>query len=149
MWALILSPLGRKIALYAGIAVALFFAYRWWSNSLIERGRSEGRLEQLKADEKILKENQKKIQDIIDKDKAINEQLVANEIALKNELRRVRIDMTTNLDRAIAEIRAGREVSDARVDTIPDAELVDAIRTQLTRLRTGTDDTVPKPTGTP
>ena len=136
IWAFIVSPLGRKIALYAGIAVALFFAYRWWSNKLVEQGRSEGRLEQLKADEKTLKESQAKVQAIIDKDKTVNEQLVANEQALRAELRRIRTDMVANLDRALAEIRAGREVSDDVINRIPGDELDDAIRLQLRRLAT-------------
>lgn len=149
MLAFFLSPLGRKIALYAGIAVALFFAYRWWSNALVERGRSEGRQEQLKADEKILREEQEKAQATIDSERALLAGAVAAADANRAELRRVRTDMTANLDKALSEIRAGREVRDAHIDTIADAELVDAIRAQLARLRIGESDAVAEPAGTP
>ena len=135
--------------LYAGIAVAAFFAYRWWSNALVEKGRSEGRMEQLKADEKILREEQEKAQATIDQERERVAQAMATADANRAELRRVRTDMTANLDRALAEIRAGREVSDAHVDRIPDAELVDAIRAQLARLRTGEANAIAEPAGTP
>lgn len=136
MIAFFLSPLGRKIAIYGAIAVGLFFAYRWWSNRLVEQGRSEGRQEQLKADEKILREEQEKAQATIDQERALVASAVAAADANRAELRRVRTDMTANLDKALAEIRAGREVTDDAISRIPGTELDDAIRMQLRRLAT-------------
>ena len=130
------SALGRKILIYTGIAVALFFAYRWWSNRLVEQGRAEGRLEQLKADEKILREEQEKAQATIDLEREHVAQAIATADANRAELRRIRADQNANLEKALAAIRAGREVSDAGVDTIPGTELDDAIRLQLRRLAT-------------
>lgn len=136
MIAFLLSPLGRKIAIYSAIAVGAFFAYRWWSNRLVEQGRSEGRLEQLKDDEKRLKEQQAEAQTVIDNERAMLAESVAAVGALKSELRKTRSDMSANLDKALAEIRAGREGQEDVIDRIPGDELDDAIRVQLRRLAT-------------
>lgn len=136
MIAFLLSPLGRKIAIYSAIAVGAFFAYRWWSNRLVEQGRSEGRLEQLKDDEKRLKEQQAEAQAVIDNERAMLAESVAAAGALKSELRKTRSDMSANLDKALAEIRAGREGQEDVIDRIPGDELDDAIRVQLRRLAT-------------
>jgi len=134
MFAFFLTPLGRKILIYAGIAVALFFAYRWWSNSLIERGRFEGRQEQLKEDEKILKKSQEEANEIILQQQEALNAAISTEASLKTELRKVRTDMTSNLDKALAEIRAGKEVNDDAISRIPGDELDAGLRMQLLRL---------------
>lgn len=136
IWAFIVSPLGRKIAIYSAIAIGLFFAYRWWSNRLVEQGRQEGRLEQLKEDEKRLREQQAEAHAAIDSQRALLEAAIQTADSTRAELRKVRTDMTTNLDKALAEIRAGREGQEDVIDRIPGDELDDAIRVQLRRLAT-------------
>lgn len=138
MWLLSLwaNPLTRKIIIYAGITVAIFFALRWYSNRAYYQGMQEGRtavtteIEKARAAEWKVKADQLAAE--ATKIDAARQTVDAE----RDELARDRSIIKDALSRSLNEITLTQGVNNAKVDAVPATELDSALRAQSAKLAT-------------
>lgn len=147
MWGLI--PLPYKLIGAGAVLAVCAWGVMHWRTALIDQGRAEGRVQQQKEDAKILEAKTAAAQAEID---GLREALAVSQDQNAKErtsLRQVRRDLESGLDQALQRIRANQEVSNVDAGAIPDAQLSDAIRAQLGRLRTADSQRASDSTGAP
>jgi len=130
MWILALwaNPLARKIALYAAVSLAIFFAVRWYSNRAYYQGMEQGRQAATTEIEKAKREEWKAESDRLAAEAG---KIAASRIAVDAEaaeVRRSRAAMQTALSSSLKLITSIREADNATVLAVPDADLVRAVR---------------------
>ena len=130
MWILALwaNPLARKIALYAAVSLAIFFAVRWYSNRAYYQGMEQGRRAATTEIEKAKREEWKAESDRLAAEAAAIEGTRRTVGAEMAELRRSRAAMQTALSSSLKLITSTREVDNAQVLAVPDVDLLRAVR---------------------
>lgn len=126
MIAFLLSPLGRKIALYAALAVAAFFAYRWWSNKIWESGYDDGKRAGItEAEEAHKKEWKEREEQLRQMEVAATQKDASAELALTSA-RKVQTNASRVLESVLAQsqgrLQATHDMAvDISADVIDDA----------------------------
>ena len=128
MLAFFLSPLGRKIALYSALAVGAFFAYRWWSNRVWEKGYDEGKKAGIEEIEAAKQKEWAAKEDGLRQAAALNLQ---EQTQAERDLRAAqaaRQDARKTLDAILAESKGRLQATHAIAQSISADAIDDALR---------------------
>jgi hypothetical protein len=116
-------PLPWKLAMGAGLAVALFFAYKAWEHRLVEQGKQEQRSEAVVETNKRLDALEQDFRAKLAASEAREEKLAVLMEALGQSL--------AAKDRTIAALAQRRETVLRETAAVPVSDLVPAIRREL------------------
>lgn len=135
LFALFSSPLGRKIALYSGLAIGLFFVYRWHVNAIRD---DQQRKDQISVREQVIKEKQAEWeveQDKLNQQKAelIEEQGKTQE--LLQQAKATRQAIVTDVAKKLGGLEARLNQNQTDVAAVPVTELEARIREALVALK--------------
>ncbi len=130
MWILTLwnNPFARKLLLGCAATLAIFYALRLWSNRVYSEGYRSGKTAGALETEKAAQEKRKAQQAAIEAEAArvaSDRKLVDAQTATLAQSRR---QIETSLFRSLNELKQKREVDSAKVLSIPDSELDNALR---------------------
>ena len=128
MWTWIISPMGRKIALWAAIVIALFVGVRWYGNQQWAKGEAQGR--QFVADQLIKeKKNEwaEREREITAKE-AQADQRLEDLTQAAQAVHAARAVLMKNFDVTLKEMEADRVESYRYAGAVPDADLIAELR---------------------
>ena len=135
IFALVKTPLGKKIVGYSILAIGLLVWFRWQTNKAWEQGFDKGKangIEELtKAKEAEWEERQKALDAHIQE----LEQAKADTLAERQQVAASRISIKSDLAKGITSLREELNRSAGDVAQIPASELDAAIRQNLVTLR--------------
>ncbi len=128
MWAFLLSPLGRKIALGVVILVAGGALLRWYGNRQYEEGQDSAKVkmaDELKkaadtARDKVLSETKAERESLVEQQRALQARVAD---LIRNETR-----LQATLEGRLSSIDARLRRETIEVSTIPVSDLPDGIR---------------------
>lgn len=127
--ALWMNPLVRKIAIYAAVGLAILYAARLWGNRQWQKGADAGRVYATEQAEKAFQKREAELKADIQAKTAALAESRASVVQEQRELAKLRASLTAGLDKTLAEIRAGKEATNAAVINVPADRLDDALRT--------------------
>jgi hypothetical protein len=137
MWAFFVTPLGRRIAIGAGITLAVAFALRWYGNRQWYAGREDGKAA---IAEDLEREVTKARNEERARLKAERDQLALERQSLADGRAQLERDRQS-VDRAVIDrlysIEESLRNENLRVTETPDSGLADLVRTLNRELRAG------------